>query len=476
MAKRRREKIDKQKEDYKKSYCPVCGNKLDLNKPRKFRQHMEKDHPEIYEDMKIEGLHKLVKEEKLSDPEKLDMANELFEDDEYDMVLELLKYLPGDHPELFEVFNLVAGAYAMMENPYEAEHYGKRSVDLKPEIAEFRYNLASTYWINNNLHSCIKEIEKIDISKVDRGNKDLIERFIKFVYNDLDEASREVGLTTEQYLESNRLFNDGYKQMTSGNYEESIRKFNDAIKINPESHTLYGNLGVAYLKLGDYKNARRYFKNALKIKPDYIYAQHNLETLENFKNNGESGVGMSTELLTAAEKKLVPRTELMSDNSESIRRSLVYYRVSDLKRVRKVLETNNEFEIIDQGEHFTVANWSRSNPNHFLHGFLPSELSEPKSVLGDIELCWDELRLSAMTRGRLRVLQNLLLDKCGLKDILELDDEYFEELFNPELFDDLDEDWEDDYEEWERKSKESTEKVSVKCKSKGDVKRRKRSR
>lgn len=78
------------------------------------------------------------------------MARELFQDGEYRMVIELLKYLPADYPELFKVFDLAAGALTMMDDFNEAVHYGKCALEFKPEMSEFRYNLASNLMVNPN--------------------------------------------------------------------------------------------------------------------------------------------------------------------------------------------------------------------------------------------------------------------------------------------------------------------------------------
>jgi superkiller protein 3 len=43
----------------------------------------------------------------------------------------------------------------------------------------------------------------------------------------------------------------------------------EAIKIKPDYHEAYNNMGVAYNRLGKYQKAIDAYKEAIKIKPDY---------------------------------------------------------------------------------------------------------------------------------------------------------------------------------------------------------------
>ena len=422
MAKRRGKRRIKEKE------CPVCGSNV-----KKLEKHVRLEHPEVWKASKADALREALIEEPLSDEEKLDAAAEFFENEEYDMVLEMMKHVSPSFLDMASVFDYMGMALSQLGDYNEAEHYMKMAVALEPGLPETRFNLALTLLKNAKLYAAIEELEKIDISKAYPESQYMIRDAKDFMNEEMQSLSEEKGLSKELALISYRTFIEGHELMLSANYPESIVKFEEVLAIEPDSYSAFGNIGTAHLKLGDHKKARQYLDKALSINPDYIYAIHNLRTLNKLEKGEASGIGLSFELFSEDEKKMVPYTEIIGDALESALHSTAFYKVKDLKRVRTELEKYEEFEMVDWGEHFMEAVWARENPNHILKGDMPETSEVPVSVLGNLTLIWDGLKLTTMSLGRLRVLENIVLKKCGLEDVLEHDEEYFEEMGGPKM-------------------------------------------
>jgi tetratricopeptide (TPR) repeat protein len=51
-------------------------------------------------------------------------------------------------------------------------------------------------------------------------------------------------------------------------YQKAIDAYKEAIKIKPDYHEAYYNMGVAYDKLKEYQEAINTYKEAIKIKPE----------------------------------------------------------------------------------------------------------------------------------------------------------------------------------------------------------------
>ncbi|MCK5560153.1 MAG: tetratricopeptide repeat protein [Thermoplasmata archaeon] len=423
MAKRRRRGKPKQEP------CPVCGAKV-----KDIAKHLQRKHPEEAEQMKIEALNEITARLKPSDDEKLDIAIRLFEEKDFVLVPEILKDISPTFEDLAGVFHSVATAQNELDNYNEAEHYINRALALSPDNPELRFNRALMYSKNNKMYAAYEDLAKIDISKAELNNRDMIQKFKNYLNNEIESRSHELNLSKSKFIESYRAFIEGYDLMCAGKYHECIETFEKVLASDPNSYQSYGNIGIAYMKLGDRKNAREYFEHALSINPDYAHTKNNLKVLKDHEKGEQSGLGVSLELLTAEELKMVPKTELVGKKLESIMASTAFYRVKNPGKVREVLKDYNEFKIEDEGKYFIDAIWSRENPHHPLMEMLTLDASEPYSILGDITLRWDDLKLSAQSRGRLRVLQNILLEKCELQDELEFIDEYYEDIVGPAVW------------------------------------------
>ena len=260
MAKRRG------KQRNKKETCPICDSKV-----KKLDRHIMQEHPEIWKTSKVDALRETLRKEPLSDEEKLDVADDLFEIEEYNMVLEMTKHVSPSFLDMASVFDYVGMALSQLGEYNEAEHYMKRAVALEPGLPETRFNLALTLLKNAKLYAAIEELEKIDISKAHPESQDMIRDAKDFMNEEMQSLSEEKGLSRELAMVSYRTFIEGHELMLSANYPESIKKFEEVLAIEPDAYRAFGNIGSAYLKLGDLKKARQYMEKALTINQDYIY-------------------------------------------------------------------------------------------------------------------------------------------------------------------------------------------------------------
>ena len=70
----------------------------------------------------------------------------------------------------------------------------------------------------------------------------------------------------EVVAEAEACFQSGNRNFDLGHYQEAIQAYKDAIRINPECHEAYFNLGLAYCMLGHYQEAVQAYKKCLLMK------------------------------------------------------------------------------------------------------------------------------------------------------------------------------------------------------------------
>jgi len=69
--------------------------------------------------------------------------------------------------------------------------------------------------------------------------------------------------------QSNIKKHNGNKAFVKGNYELAIKRFTEAIELTPESHILYSNRAVCYLKLGQWEKALEDSTRCVELKDDF---------------------------------------------------------------------------------------------------------------------------------------------------------------------------------------------------------------
>ena len=421
MARRRK------RGELKAGTCPICQKKMSL-----VIEHVKRKHPEVYKRTKKRILLEALEKFDLSDDDKLYAAKELFDKKDYEPVFEILKDVSPKFKDLATVFSVIGRALNEQRSHDEAEYYLHRAIDLEPKVPEFHLYLAIAYLGNRKTTLAIEELDGIDIDKAVPNNKKLIFELKKVVNAEIEQKQIEFDINRDQFLKVNSLFMEGLAKLKSGDYKECIKIYEKILAIQPKSYSAYGNIGLAHMKLGNYKKARDNFRMALSINPVYALGQDNLYILEKWEKGDRVGVGVSLKLLKEDEKAIIPETELMTDDHEFMMHSHAFYKVNDIEKVINALEESDEFEITKRGNNFLEAIWSRENLEMLMIEDLPPGVTDPRSILGDILLRWDDLKLSTVSRGRLKVLENILLEKCKLNNAIELGTRFFEEVSVPD--------------------------------------------
>ncbi len=183
---------------------------------------------------------------------------------EGEKILEKLARKESNDPHV----NYGFGALASFKNDYdEAIDYYEQAIQIKPDLLEAHFNMAVTYEKQLNLKGMISAYR--NVVKIGEPGND----FVKKAQERLDDFEQNVqinnGISTDELLEGNRIFDQGFVCLQSGKWEEGIENFKKAITINPKSSQSYGNMAICYVNLNKKQLAMDAFDAALAIDPNY---------------------------------------------------------------------------------------------------------------------------------------------------------------------------------------------------------------
>jgi stress-induced-phosphoprotein 1 len=82
-----------------------------------------------------------------------------------------------------------------------------------------------------------------------------------------EENDRLSYLNPQKSAEAKERGNQFFKD---GKYPEAITEYTEAIRRNPDDHTLYSNRAAAYTKLGEYPLGLKDCEHCIKLKPDFV--------------------------------------------------------------------------------------------------------------------------------------------------------------------------------------------------------------
>ena len=66
-----------------------------------------------------------------------------------------------------------------------------------------------------------------------------------------------------------RTYDQAFKDLTTGHFDEAIRGFSEVLKALPHHVQSHGNLGLAYAGQGDRDRAIASFDKAIELDPEY---------------------------------------------------------------------------------------------------------------------------------------------------------------------------------------------------------------
>jgi tetratricopeptide (TPR) repeat protein len=140
----------------------------------------------------------------------------------------------------------LGAAYIKMDKIDDAVAEFKAAVRIKPESAQYRFNLAMAYEDRGDTEKALRELNEA-----------------KGLARDWDAP----------------YFSTGLINLTQKKYDEAIRDFRECLGRNPGNADAHFKLGEAYAALGKKDKAATHYNEVLKYVPDYEDAKTALKKL-----------------------------------------------------------------------------------------------------------------------------------------------------------------------------------------------------
>jgi tetratricopeptide (TPR) repeat protein len=230
------------------------------------------------------------------------------------------KGLEGEFRALFDknrhhhLTNYAMGVYlaVVQENPRGALPFFQKAVRLYPPLAEGHYNVGNCYVkIARVAEATAAFREAIRYSDPgDPAGERAKERLCT-----LERMIRDTSpfQTLDAYVENQRLFDQGFEQLSQRSYDKAAELFKRVLEQYPNHVSSYGNLALAVAGLGQKAAALECIEKALALDPDYEPAITNRRVIETMKE-GETPkplIFARTEYyLECLEKEKAQRTSL----------------------------------------------------------------------------------------------------------------------------------------------------------------------
>eukprot|EP01112_Ceratiomyxa_fruticulosa_P003399 TRINITY_DN13765_c0_g2_i1.p1 TRINITY_DN13765_c0_g2~~TRINITY_DN13765_c0_g2_i1.p1 ORF type:complete len:587 (+),score=176.88 TRINITY_DN13765_c0_g2_i1:191-1951(+) len=135
-------------------------------------------------------------------------------------------------------FKLIGRAFQRLGNAYAKLEKYAEAIDA--------YNRSLT---ENRTAEVLDSLRKVERLKKEKEERDYLDP-------ELSKAAKEAG-------------NEFFKKQQ---YPEAIQQYTEAIKRNPQDHTLYSNRSACYTKLGEYPLGLKDADKAIELKPDFTKA------------------------------------------------------------------------------------------------------------------------------------------------------------------------------------------------------------
>lgn len=186
---------------------------------------------------------------------------------------DLISKYPDDHNVMF-----MQGVFFMQENaPDEAIASFEKAVEIFPIFTDAFFNLGELYLMNGQIDRSIESYKQVIFyaskgSELERVATNQINKFSKIV-------QKTCGISLDEYLECQQIFNCAYDFLSSNKYEEAIIHFQLLLSRNPKHVQSYGNIALAYSALGQNQKALECVDMALSLDPSYEPAIINRENI-----------------------------------------------------------------------------------------------------------------------------------------------------------------------------------------------------
>jgi len=193
-------------------------------------------------------------------------------------------------------------AYSKKEFDAAIGHYSK-AIELDPQSVVYYTNRAAAQYEKGDYDACIKDCEtaveegrkqRVDYKQIAKaltriGNaylkKDNLDEAIRYYESSLTEDRNAPTLALLRKAEKTKEERDrvayidpakaqeakerGNKFFQDASYPDAIKEYSEAMKRNPEDHTLYSNRAACYTKLGEYTLGLKDADKCIEMKPDF---------------------------------------------------------------------------------------------------------------------------------------------------------------------------------------------------------------
>ena len=249
--------------------------------------------------------------------EKIDNVIGLYNENNLNESIKEIKYLIELYPNDPILFNFAGACHAGLGELQKAIESYQKAILLKPDFADFHYNLGNTlkeighfkeavksyknvleilpdnYSALFNLGASFQELEKLDdaaeaYEKSIKSEPNRIEAKINlgFVCHKMDQLDdaifqyEQVLMIDPENIETLNNLGVIYRELDQ--IDTSINFYKQALLSNPKYSQAYYNLGFAYQDLGDREEAIKHYEKAVEIN-NHSWSYHNLSYLKSYK-------------------------------------------------------------------------------------------------------------------------------------------------------------------------------------------------
>lgn len=236
------------------------------------------------------------KSKKNIDQSDLETLKKLFQNNEFDKLLEFCLFLKKSRENTQEIDIYLGIAYAAKQNFPQAIKYFESYLEIEPEN-EFAISILAQSYVNienyekaipylsksidfNNVYSYyLRGIANFKLNKIDNSILDF--EYYKKEEKEITDSSFYHWLG-KAYLEKGaKSSKENKEHEVQYYYDKAITEFKNAISLTPNNYNYISSLGMAYMLSNELELADFYFKKSLEINPDQI-------NIKNFQQNIKS--------------------------------------------------------------------------------------------------------------------------------------------------------------------------------------------
>jgi tetratricopeptide (TPR) repeat protein len=198
--------------------------------------------------------------------ERCDYIERDLEDGLFEETRDELEDLIDEYPGCWEPLFLMGTCLALQGDAEQAISFLEQAAVLHPS-SDIYYNLAGVHRSLLQIQPAVTSLRKVielDGAKGEVGKRAKAD--LEALASSIRESS---GLTLDRYFENAERFDQAFRCLMDGRFEQAVRGFNLVLESQPDHVQSHGNLGLAYAGLGDRVAAIRHLDKAIELDPDY---------------------------------------------------------------------------------------------------------------------------------------------------------------------------------------------------------------